>query len=193
MGQKGWRSVEFDKDLVTWREIIHSFLRNPEQTSWNISRVCEFHGFELRDLWSRPKIRRNVLERRTKWRRVRRAPPINAKAGSIGSGRGTGLTEGGGPRDLGNVHLVDYIWLYTYIIYIFGGFLKWCYPQFSSIFFLGFSMEGPPSSWGDPILQVKMSQKSTPPRTSPTARKLAQHGIFLTWIPGLANFPCFDG
>lgn len=36
-------------------------------------------------MWSRPKIRRNVLERRTKWRMVRRAPPINAKAGSIGS------------------------------------------------------------------------------------------------------------
>ena len=47
-------------------------------------------------MWSRPKIRRNVLERRTKWRRVRRAPPITAKAGSIGSigsGRGTGLTD----------------------------------------------------------------------------------------------------
>ena len=65
-------------------------------SSLRVSRVSRPGFFELRDLWSRPKIRRNVLERRTKWRRVRRAPPINAKAGSIGSigsGRGTGLTD----------------------------------------------------------------------------------------------------
>ena len=54
-------------------------------SSLRVSRVSRPGFFELRDLWSRPKIRRNVLERRTKWRRVRRAPPINAKAGSIGS------------------------------------------------------------------------------------------------------------
>ena len=81
--------------------------------------------------------------------------------------------------------MIIYI-LYTYLEVSWNGATPSYHP-----FFWGFSMEGPPSScWGDPILQVKMSQKSTPPRTSPTALACAAW-YFSHLDPRFSQFPIF--